>query len=179
MTWGCRPGDPEHVLSEQDFMSWAPNKFDSYSSPVDWAPESKARASAHVETWKINAQNMSRMFGAIYGSEHVQERLLAVEDLRLLHVREPHKYTLAFIRNSWNTLNHRWVQELKEATNLLRLHARVERPTYDQLKSIGMTIDPKTNRTIFQRPVVFNLRDVSGYFQTEIVRKNERGKGIG
>ena len=23
LTWGCRPGDPDHVIGEQDFVSWA------------------------------------------------------------------------------------------------------------------------------------------------------------
>ena len=117
-------------------------------------------------------------FLGLYGYDRTNERLQAVGDLRLLHAREPRNYTLAFVRNSWNTLNHRWVQEIKEGTNLLRLHARVDRPTYDQLKSIGMTIGPSSNKTIFQRPEVFNVIDVSGYFQTEIVRKMNAEKEL-
>ena len=111
------------------------------------------------------------MFSAVYGSEHLAERLSAAEDLRAVHVREPSKYTLGFIRNASNTLNHRWIQEIKEITNVLRLHAQVERPTYEQLKSIGMAIDLSTNKTISQRPDGFPERNGNGYFQTEIVRK--------
>ena len=178
LTWGSRPGDPDHVLGEQDFVSWKPNHFDTYAAPGGWVLEPKARVSSHIETWRINAQNMTKMFGTVYGLEHVGERMQAVEDLRLLHVKEPHKYTLGFVRNAWNTLNHRWVQEIKEAANLLRLHAQVERPTFDQLKSIGMTIEPTTGTTIFKRPNVFNVMDLNGFPQTEIVRKMNAEKEL-
>ena len=76
------------------------------------------------------------------------------------------------------TLNHRRIQGLKESTNLLRLHANVERPTYDQLKAIGMTIGPSKGLTIFRFPTVLNLRDANGYFQTEIVRKMNAEKEL-
>ena len=148
-----------------------PSQFDTYSAPGDWALEPMTRASAHIETWRINAQNMTKIAGAVYGPGRTSERLHAVEGIRSLHVREPHKYTMPFIRNAWNTLKHRRAQEIKEITNVLRLRARVDRPTYDQPKSIGATIDPNADRTIFQRPDVFNVRDVVGYFQTEIARK--------
>ena len=60
---------------------------------------------------------------------------------------------------------------IKELTNALRLYAQVERPTYDQLKSIGMTICPKTRKAICQMPDVFSVRETDGYFHTEIARR--------
>ena len=178
LTWGGRVGDTDYVLSGQDFIGWAPHQFDSYVAPSDWALETKARPAAHVETWKINAQNMSKQFPYLYGAEHLNERLQAVEDLRALHIREPHKYTLSFIEGAWGTLNYRCIQELKEPTNILRLHAGVERPTYDQLKAIGMTINPASGKTVFQMPSTFQVRGPLGYFQTEIVRETNAEKEL-
>ena len=114
---------------------------------------------------------MTRQFMAYYGEGHLADRMQAVGDLMALNVREPRWYTLTFIRNSWGTLNRRWIQEIKAITNAPRLHARVERPTYSQLKSIGMTIGPITNETIFQRPDVFPIRNVNGYYQSELPGK--------
>ena len=151
LTRGARTCDPDRILCEQDFAGWDPNQFDVYQPPNDWALGAKTRAPAHIETWRINALNMHKMFSLIYGAGHLGEGVSSVEDLRALHVREPRKYTLVFIRNSWNALNHRWIQEIKEKTNILRLHAHVERPTYDQLKSVGMIVDPATGRAIFQQ----------------------------
>ena len=178
LTWGGRVGDPDYVLSEQDFLGWAPHHVDSYVSPIDWALETKARPAAHVETWKINDQNMSKQSPQLYGSEPLNGRLQEVEDLRSLHIREPHKYTLPFVKGAWGTLNYRLIQELKEAANILRLRAVVERPTYDQLKAIGMTINPTSGKTIFQMPSIFQVRGPLGYFQTEIVRKMNAEKEL-
>ena len=158
LTWGVRISDPEYVLSEAEFISWAPNYFATYVCPADWVLEPKTRCSAHIETWRAPARNMSKMFAAVYGTEHLNERLTAVEELRALHVREPRKYTLPFIRNACGTLNHMWIQELKESTNILRMHANVERPTYDHLKAIGMTVDPNTCATVFGPPDTFAVR---------------------
>ena len=103
---------------------------------------------------------------------------MAAEDLGALRVREPHKYTIPFIRNAWFALNHRWAREIMAIANVLRLRARVDRPTYDQLESIGMTIGPLTRKTIFRKPDVSSVRADRGYFQTEIIRNDESRQGI-
>ena len=103
---------------------------------------------------------------------------MAVGDLRVVPVRGPHRYTLPSIRSPWVTLSHRWIQEIEESTNILRLRANVARPTCDQLKAIGMTIDQNTGVTICHHPTTFNVRDASGYFQAEIVRKMNAEKEL-
>ena len=60
LTWGCRPGNPDRVIADLDFISWHPDQFDTYSAPIDWALEPRARASSHIETWRINAKNTPR-----------------------------------------------------------------------------------------------------------------------
>ena len=86
---------------------------------------------------------------AVYGTEHLAERLQAVGDLGALRVRDPRKYALPFIRNAWGTLGHRWVREIKAITNVLSLRALVARAAYDQLKPIGLTSAPCTNKKIY------------------------------
>ena len=127
--------------------------------------------SQHIETWKVNATNMSKMFSLIYGSDWLGERLNAIERLRSLHVDTPRKFTLSFIRGAWGSLNYRWGQEIKELTNILRLHAKVERPAFEQLKMIGMTIVSSPGATVFQKPNAFGLDDPLGFFQAEVVRR--------
>ena len=149
MIWGGRPAGPDYLLSEQDFLCWGPNQSDSYSPPCDWSLETKARPSENIQTWRINAQNTAKKFPAVYGDGHLQERMAAVEDLRGMRVRAPRKFTLPFIRGDWVTLNYRWAHELKELTNTPRSYAKVESPTFDQLKVIGATINPEDGQTIF------------------------------
>ena len=76
------------------------------------------------------------------------------------------------------TLNYRRVQDIKELANTIRLYAKVERPTFDQLKAIVMTIDPVGGNTILKSHVAFLVMEVGGYFQTGIVRKTKAGKDL-
>ena len=170
-TWGGRPRDEDWILTEAEFSSWTPSEFDKYVAPNGWALEPKGRATQHIETWRANALNMSRMFSSIYGNEWYGERAAAVGKLRDLHINEPRKFTLPVVKDAWGTLNRRWAQELKELTNQIRLHAKVERPTFEQIKLIGMTVIQSTGDALFQRPKAFDLDDPSGYSLSEIVRK--------
>ena len=178
LTWGGRTGVPDYALGDADFISSAPNRFDSYVFPSDWTMGPKARQSPHIETWVAQARNISKMSASVYGSEHSNGRMLAVEELRALRVREPLKYTLAPIRDDWGELNHLRIQALKESTDILRMHANVDRPTYGRLSAIGMAIDPTTGAEIFTLPDTFNVRGANGYFQTEVVRKMDDAKEL-
>ena len=57
---------------------------------------------------------MTNQFAEVYGSEHLIERMAAVDDLMSLQVREPRKYNLTFVRNAWKALNHRRIQKYKK-----------------------------------------------------------------
>ena len=108
---------------------------------------------------------MTKLFSAVYGQEWYDGRSIAIEKLRELHLEPPpHKYTLSFVKDARGTLNHRWGQELRELTNLIRLHAKVERPTFEQIKMIGLTVVQNSGTTAPQRPKAFDLVDPTGYF---------------
>ena len=121
---------------------------------------------------------MSRMFASLYGAELLQGRLGAIDYIRSLRIDYPRKYTLRFIKSARGALNYRWVQELREMTNVLRTHAQVESPAFDQLRPIGMTVVTATGLTVFQRPTAFNLSGPKGYFVTEIVRRMNEEKEL-
>ena len=177
-TGGGSDKEEEYYLAESDFPTWPTRDFDRYAFPSGCPIEPRAREPHHVETWKINASNMARMFSAVYGAELLQERLGAIEYLRSLHIDYPRKYTLSSIRSAWGTLNYLWVQELRDMTNILRMHAQVDRPTFAQLRSIGMTVVVSTWKTVYQRPTTFNLTEPPGYFATEIVRRTNEEKEL-
>ena len=68
-------------------------------------------------------------------------------------------------------LVYRWGQELREMANVIRLYSKAERPTFEQLKAIDMTVLTPTGMTLLQRPKAFVLNDHTGFFLSEIVRK--------
>ena len=143
---------------------------------TSWAPETRLRPPTHIETWRIQARNMAQQMAGVYGAELLDERWAAIEGLRDMHVAQPRKFPLSFIRNAWGTLNHRWGQEVRELTNVLRFHAGTERPTFDQLKAVGMAIREDTGLTVYQRPRTFDLVGPDGYFTTEVIRKLNQEK---
>lgn len=165
-------------MAESDSPNWTTREFDRYVAPSGWTLESRSMDSHHIETWKINASNMARMFAAVYGDEVPQEGLDSIEYMRGLHIDYHRKFTLSFVRSAWGARNYRLVQELREMTNALRLRAQVERPTFAQLRAIGMTVVTATGKTAYQRPTAFNLTGPSGYFATEIIRRVNEEKEL-
>ena len=88
--------------------------------------------------------------------------------------RNPRKFTCSSMRDAWGALNHRrgWggVGGIRDLANILRLYYKVERPTYEQLKLVGMAIAQSAGLTVFSRPNAFDIDDPSGFAQSEISR---------
>ena len=74
--------------------------------------------------------------------------------------------------------NYRWVQELRDITNVFRMRAHVERPTFAHIRSIGMTVVTATGLTVYRRPKTFDTRGPKGYFVTEITRRMTEGEEL-
>ena len=70
------------------------------------------------------------------------------------------------------------MQELRDLTNALRMHAQVERPTFAQLRGIGMTVVTSTGATVYKRPKTFMPSDPQGYLVTEIARRMNEEKEL-
>ena len=75
-------------------------------------------------------------------------------------------------------LNHRRGQELRDLTNTLRLYAKVERPTVEQLNMIGMTVRLTSGVAIFQKPKPSDLNGKKGFSKSEVVRKMADGNEL-
>ena len=95
-----------------------------------------------------------------------------------MHLSYPHKYPLGFAKNAWGALNVRWVQDLRATTDTLRLHAKVERPTSQQLQAVGVTIVDATGSTLYRRPDTFDVTNPQCYFVAEILRKLNDDKDL-
>lgn len=111
------------------------------------------------------------MFAALYGAEYLGERTSRIEHLRQMHLIYPQKYPLGFVKNTWGTLNARWRQDFRAVEDTLRLYAKAERPTPQQLQAVGMTVVSATGMTLFRRPDTFDMTRPTSYFVSEIIRK--------
>ena len=145
----------------------APIELDKSTSPNGLALESRNRDSQHIETWKVNAVNMSNMFVLVYGLEWLGARLGSSGELRDIRREAPRKYTLGFARDAWGlSIADLW-QELRDRTNMARLRARVERPTFEQIELIGLIAVRSTGGMVFQRANAFDLSGPIGYCQSD------------
>ena len=174
LSWGGRDREGDHVLSEADFAACAPSEFDKFVAPSTWSLGPKSNASHHIETWRANATNMAMMFSAIYGVGYLEERLSCIEHLRHLHLSFPRKYPLGCARNARATLNVRWLQDLEAMTDTLRLYAKVERPTFQQLQAVGMTAVNSSGTTLFRRPSTFDMDSATSYFFRNLEKDDGR-----
>ena len=171
LAWGGKSNDPLWVLGEQDFTTWAPAELDKYRAPPDWGLGTAKSHSITLEGWRRNALNQSLVFALIYGNvpgsdlPHLQPRRKAIEELYQLHLINPNKYTLKFIVDTWGQLNSRWVESLKESVNHICLLRKVQRPTFDEIKQTGMSLDAQGNN-IFSLPDTFNFQILQDFSDT-------------
>ena len=179
MGWGGGDSDPAWTLGEADFVTWSPSELDNYRPPPDWTLEPKKPKSVTLETWRRNALNQALVFALIYGNTdgvdlpHLAPRRVAIEKLYQLHLSNPNKYTLRFATRTWESLNSKWVLSLKENVNRLCLLRKVERPTFEELKETGLSLDPYGNN-IYSLPNTFDLESPTEYFHTQILGALER-----
>ena len=182
MSWGGLDSDPNWVLGEHDFPTWSPSDLDKYKAPSDWTLEAKRPKSTLLEVWRRNALNQSLVFSLLYGNDaptglpHLAPRQKAIERLYQLNLANPNKYTLPFVAQTWDTLNSRWVEELKEQVNKICLLRKVERPTFAELKETGLSPDASGN-SIFRFPNTFDLDSPDSFFQHHILGSLERDFG--
>ena len=179
LAWGGSDTDGAWVLGEQDFHTWSPADLDKYKPPSDWTIEPKKPKSVNLETWRRNALNQALVFALLYGNvantdmPHLEPRRVAIEKLYQLHLSHPNKFTLKFVLETWAALNSRWVLSLKENVNRLCLLRKVERPTFEELKETGLSLDPYGNN-IYSLPNTFDLDSPGEYFQSQILGALER-----
>ena len=118
------------------------------------------------------------MFSLIYESEWLDERLNAVGKLRMFQIATPRKYAMSCARGAWRSPNRRRAEELRDVTNTLGHHAKVDRPTFEQLKLSRSTIVRAAGEMIFGEPTAFGLDGPMGFSQAEVVRRTMGDKEL-
>lgn len=119
---------------------------------------------------------MDRAFSLIYGDGWLDGRLLAIDKLMTLHVDNPGNLPCLSPGTDGGSLNYRC--EIRDLSNISRLRAKVDIPTFEQLKLICMTEVQSAGLTVPQKRNDFDLDDPSGYFRPDIVRMVLGGNGL-
>eukprot|EP00971_Amphidinium_carterae_P153660 3046823-Amphidinium_carterae.1 len=172
LDWGGR--DSKHLtassLSIADFPTTRAEDLEAYVPPEDLRPEHRPRDPPTYLSWMRQVKNSIRAFACVYGREHEEERLAALDALCRRHETDDHKYPLDFLRSAWEELAWRWVEELKEELRKCRKILGKEKMRRDELEFVALS--PTSAGTAYVvYPNVFDLENPTGYYQRVVEQR--------
>ena len=106
--------------------------------------------------------NQSLLFAFLSGGAaeadlpHLEPIRTAVGRMYQLHLPHPNKFALEFSLANWASLNFRRVVSLRGNANRLCLLRKAGRPTFEDLKEAGLSLDP-LGGDIYTLPPTFGL----------------------
>eukprot|EP00971_Amphidinium_carterae_P335827 6471875-Amphidinium_carterae.2 len=101
-------------LSVADFPTIRDEEAENYSVSVDWKLETRPREPPTYLSWQRQARNEVKAFGCLFGTEHNEERLEALDWLCNRHEGDNHKFPLDYVKATWEELHWHWCEGMRE-----------------------------------------------------------------
>ena len=120
-----------------------------------------------IYTFAKMARQQSRLSSSIYGEEHLQERLSAIEKLGEIHEECPDYFTAPFIAEVWERMMHQYVTCVSEGVHFI-VSQHDEGVTFDKLKRFGL-IPGEGGGADWKYTPVLNLDSPGGFWATMII----------
>ena len=136
--WG---GDETFTLLASDCQTARADQIELWSPPTEHKIEGRSKPPASFLTWLRYAENHTQVFGAVYGIEHMSERLAFLKALQEAHEEDEHAYPTAYCIKLFEELNAVWVEQVREARRTLCAKLGTENPRMD-LKLIVLAPGP-------------------------------------
>ena len=168
--WG---GEESYTLLASDCQTARADQVETWSPPTEHKMEGRSKAPASFLTWLRYAENHTRVFGAVYGVEHMQERYEFLKALQEAHEEDEHAYPTTYCIKLFEELNAVWCEQVRESRRTLCARLGTENPRMEDLKLLALA--PSSGGALnFRFPRVWDLNDPAGYFQQVIVPRQER-----
>ena len=168
--WG---GEESYTLLASDCQTARADQVETWSPPTEHKMEGRSKAPASFLTWLRYAENHTRVFGAVYGVEHMQERYEFLKALQEAHEEDEHAYPTTYCIKLFEELNAVWCEQVRESRRTLCARLGTENPRVEDLKLLALA--PSSGGGLnFRFPRVWDLSDPAGYFQQVIVPRQER-----
>ena len=158
--WG---GDETFTLLASDCQTARADQIELWSPPTERKIEGRSKPPASFLTWLRYAENHTRVFGAVYGIEHMSERLAFLKALQEAHEEDERAYPTASCIKLFEELNAVWVEQVREARRTLCAKLGTENPRVEDLKLIALAPGPD-GLPNFRFPRVWDLKDPARYF---------------
>lgn len=163
--WG---GKEQYSLRPSDCVTARSEQLDTWVPPSDTKAEPRVRPPG-----VFNTENSVRVFGAVYGVEHVQERLDCLQALKEAHEEDDHAFPASFCIELFEELSAAWCEELRESRRKICASLGTENPRLEDIKLFALSpnADGSSN---FQFPRVWDLDDPNGYYKSVVLPRQER-----
>ena len=133
--WGR---EETYTLLASDCQTARADQVETWSPPTEHKMEGRSKAPASFLTWLRYAENHTRVFGAVYGVEHMQERYEFLKALQEAHEEDEHAYPTTYCIKLFEELNAVWCEQVRESRRMLCARLGTENPRMEDLKLLAL-----------------------------------------
>ena len=172
-SWGSEVpnGAPETSLLARDFAPWGLNSFEDYVRK-DEKIEGRGKAPTAMNVISRAIKQQIKIFGAVYGEEHVMERLEALSFLEDLHESYEEFFSPSFLMAVWDEMTFEYLMVVTEGIRRM-LQALPKGARRDKLKEKALTPRMDGSAT-WKFPITFKMTNSLGFWKSRIVPRLER-----
>ena len=172
-TWGSEVpgGQPDGSLMASDFTPWDLNGFEDYVRKDDKV-ESRQKTTMAMSAIAKAIKQQIKIFGAVYGEEHVAERLEALSFLEDLNERYEEFFSATFLLAVWDEMCFEYNMVIAEGVRRI-LQALPKGVRRDKLKEMAL-LPRQDGSATWKFPVTFKMTNPLGFWKSRIVPRLER-----
>ena len=171
--WGTQD---RYSLGAADFIQYTDAELDAYASEArnpKQGQEQRPAQPQRLDDWEARVRRQTDTWCLIYGEEWREVRVHAASLLAEWHQKAPHKWPLHVVQEVWEELHWRFFEELKELLRQLKVEAKRESMTLQEIRFHALLPGPD-GRAWLALPRTFDLMHPSGWFKTEVEPRIER-----
>ncbi|CAE8601345.1 unnamed protein product, partial [Polarella glacialis] len=155
------------------FVTAKAQHFDCYVAPSDHKLEAKGRYTMTFQTWRRQVENQIRVFGAVYGLEHMPERMAALKKLEEAHDEDDNAWPADYVFALWEELSAAWREELRESRRQLCHTLGTDNPRKEDLRFVALSPN-QDGQPNFAFPTTWDMENPHGYYQLVVVPRQDR-----
>lgn len=125
------------------------------------------------------ARRQTRLYDAVYGSDHLNERLNAIDRANEIHEECPEFTTVSFLSEMWERMISQYNAFVVEGIHFI-LATYDEGATFDKIKRYALAPDGKGGAD-WEFPPIFDFDNDSGFWKSVIIpeiRQERQRQGI-
>ena len=167
-SWGADDGKtgPKDAIILGDCYPLDTRSFEQYKISGGGTEESGKQPTT-VHMFVKMARQQSRLFAAAYGSEHLGERLDAIDRMSEIHEECPECFTVSFLSEMWERMMFQYNACVVEGIHFI-LAKYDEGVTFEKIRRYALAPDGAKG-TAWKFTPIFDFADASGFWKSVII----------